>query len=80
MVQRTEEDEIRYARYNGNAKNLYPMNASGNVDRAGQSRLLALITARQELTAESTLVNEAAKKAASGIRSAVEQQLLNLVP
>jgi hypothetical protein len=56
------------------------MNASGNVDRAGQSRLLALITARQELTAESTLVNEAAKKAASGIRSAVEQQLLNLVP
>lgn len=80
MVQRTEEDEIRYARYNGNAKYLYPMNASGNVDRAGQSRLQALITARQELTAESTLVNEAAKKAASGIRSAVEQQLLNLVP
>ena len=80
MIQQTEEDEVHYVRYNGNAKNLFPMNASGNVDRSGKSRLEGMLTARQELTDEPTLVNNASRKAATSIRQALEQELLNLVP
>ena len=56
------------------------MNVSGNVDRSGKSRLEGMLTARQELTDEPTLVNNASKKAATSIRQALEQELLNLVP
>jgi tetratricopeptide (TPR) repeat protein len=80
MIQQTEEDEVHYVRYNGNAKNLFPMNVSGNVDRSGKARLEGMLTARQELIDEPTLVNNASKKAATSIRQALEQELLTLVP
>ena len=53
---------------------------SGSVNKSGQRELQALLGARQELTAESTLLNNAVKASSTAIREALERNLLELVP
>lgn len=80
MITRSQSDAIRFVNYTGNRSNLFPANMSGTVNRSGQSELQGLMGARQELTAESTLLNQAVQEAARGIREALERNLLEIVP
>ena len=80
MITRKQSDDIRFAKYTGNQNNLYPANMSGAVNKSGQREIQALLGARQELTAESTLLNQAVQDAAVGIREALERNLLEIVP
>lgn len=80
MITRSEDDAIRYANYTGNRSLLYPANMSGSVNKSGKAELQSLLGARQELMAESTLLNNAVKASATGIREALERNLLTLVP
>jgi hypothetical protein len=67
-------------RYSGNARNLYPSNASGNVSRAGRSALAKKMKARTELNSESSMVDALVVDCSNGIRSLVETELKRLVP
>ncbi len=80
MITRERSDEIRYARYTGNKSKLYPATMSGSVNKSGKSQVQALLNGRQELTAESTLLNQAVQDASKGIREALERNLQELVP
>jgi len=80
MVTAREDDLVRYIKYSGNARNLYPSSMSGSVVRSGRSEIQGLLNARQALNQESSMVNDAVAQAATGIRKAVESELLNLVP
>ena len=80
MITRSQSDAIRFVNYTGNRSNLFPANMSGTVNRSGQGELQGLLAARQELTAESTLLNQAVQEAAKGIRDALERNLLEIVP
>ena len=80
MITRSQSDAIRFVNYTGNRSNLFPANMSGTVNRSGQGELQGLLGARQELTAESTLLNQAVQEAAKGIRDALERNLLEIVP
>ncbi len=80
MITRSDDDAVRFVKYNGNRSRLYPANMSGSVNKSGKQQLQSLMGARQELTAESTLLNNAVKASATGIREALERNLLVLVP
>jgi curli biogenesis system outer membrane secretion channel CsgG len=80
MITRSDDDAIRFVRYTGNRSKLYPANMSGSVNKSGQRELQGLLGARQELTAESTLLNNAVKASSTAIREALERNLLELVP
>lgn len=80
MIEARQDDLVRYIKYNGNARNLYPSSPSGNVVRSGKSELQSLLTARKALKQESAMVNDAVQEAATRIRQSIENQLLTLVP
>lgn len=80
MITRSRSDAIRFAKYTGNRNNLFPANMSGTVNRSGQRELQGLLASRQELIAESSLLNEAVQESAKGIREALERNLLEIVP
>jgi len=73
-------DEVDYVRYGGNAKNLYPANSSGNVNRSGRSALMRKMQNRTDLNSESSMVDGLIANSAEGVRSLVENQLKKLVP
>ncbi len=80
IIPAREDDLVRYIKYSGDARNLYPSSPGGSVVRSGQSELRALLSARQALTQESVMVNNAVQASARGIRKALETQLQTLVP
>jgi curli biogenesis system outer membrane secretion channel CsgG len=80
MITRSKSDAIRFAKYTGNRNNLFPANMSGTVNRSGQRELQGLLASRQELIAESSLLNDAVQESAKGIREALERNLLEIVP
>ena len=80
IITARENDLVRYIKYSGNARNLYPSSMSGNVVRGGRGEIQALLGARQALTQESFMVNDAVSDAATAIRKEVEQQMQTLVP
>ena len=80
ILTRSSRDQVEYVRYSGNARNLYPSNASGNVSRAGRSALAKKMKARTELNSESSMVDALVVDCSNGIRSLVETELKRLVP
>lgn len=80
ILTRSSRDQVEYVRYSGNARNLYPSNASGNVSRAGRSALAKKMKARTELNSESSMVDALVIDCSNGIRSLVETELKRLVP
>lgn len=80
ILTRSSRDQVEYVRYSGNARKLYPSNASGNVSRAGRSALAKKMKARTELNSESSMVDALVVDCSNGIRSLVETELKRLVP
>ena len=80
MVTRSQDDAIRFIKYSGNGSRLFPATISGSVNKSGRSEIQGLLAARQEMIAESTLLNQAVQEAAKGIRSSLERILQELVP
>ena len=80
IMTRSSRDQVEYVRYSGNARNLYPANASGNVSRAGRNALAQKMKARTELNSESSMVDALVVDCSNGIRSLIETELKRLVP
>jgi hypothetical protein len=80
MLSLETSDAIRFADYPGNKDNVFPSNASGNLNRLGKRNLRALFTARRVLSEESVLINTTVQSLAQKIRGQVENEMLQLVP
>lgn len=80
MLSLETSDAIRFADYPGNKDNVFPCNASGNLNRLGKRNLRALFTARRVLSEESVLINTTVQSLAQKIRGQVENEMLQLVP
>jgi hypothetical protein len=81
IIERTSKDEVLYARYDGNANDLYPANQTGvNLSRQDRQSLIAMLNGRQQLRNTTELSNELFNAISSTVSSSIGTEMLRLVP
>ena len=81
VVDRTANDELYYATYDGDKNALYPM-ANGAIDMGNNSRnqLRSLLSAKRDIKPVSTLSNDAIREATATMAATVLQDLNTKLP
>lgn len=69
------EDRIRYLKYGGNARNLYPTKSNGSVNGSsrGHNNLIGLLGERQDLKNDNTMLDEISRNIAAQIQTEIER-------
>lgn len=81
IIERTSKDEVLYARYDGNANDLYPANQTGvNLSRQDRQSLITMLNGRQQLRNTTELSNELFNAISSTVSSSIGTEMLRLVP
>ncbi len=80
IIERELKDEIHYAYYDGDMRNLYPAGNSGvNTSRNAKNQLAALFNARRELKTVDQLSNDAFQDLGNEMRRDIEKLMTELV-
>ena len=81
VVERTADDELYYATYDGDKNSLYPV-ANGAVDmgNSARSQLRSLLNSKRDIKPVATLSNDAIRAATNDMASVVVQDLNSKIP
>ncbi len=80
IIERELKDEIHYAYYDGDIRNLYPSGTNGvNTSRNAKNQLASLFNARRELKTVDQLSNDAFQDLGNEMRRDIEQLMTELV-
>lgn len=81
IIEREVKDEIHYASYEGDIRNLYPAGNNGaNTSRSAKTQLVSLFSARRDLKSVDQLSNDAFQDLGNEMKSDIEQLMKELVP
>lgn len=80
IIERELKDEIHYAYYDGDMRNLYPAGTSGvNTSRKAKNQLASLFNARRELKTVDQLSNDAFQDLGNEMKRDIEKLMTELV-
>lgn len=81
IIERSNKDEVIYARYDGNANDLFPANQTGvNLNRQDRQALQSMINGRQQLKNQTELSNDLFNAVSSHVSRTIGTEMLKLVP
>jgi len=80
IIEKTANDEVVYARYDGGSADLYPANQTGvSLNRNDRQALVSLLNGRQQLRNNTEISNELFNSVSSQVSSAISAEMFNLV-
>lgn len=81
IIERSVRDEVLYARYDGNANDLYPASQTGvNLSRQDRQSLTSMLNGRQQLRNTTELSNDLFNQVTTVVTKNIGGEMLRLVP